>query len=52
MIATPKLKKGDAKKKENYRPVSCQIVASKVIERIVWHQVTRFFEVHGLLPSH
>ena len=30
-IVTPILKKGDSKKKENYRPVSCLIVASKVI---------------------
>ena len=50
-IVTPILKKGDSKKKENYRPVSCLIVASKVMERIVCDQVTRFFEVHGLLPD-
>ena len=50
-IVTPILKKGDPKKKENYRPVSCLAVASKVMERIVCYQVTRFFEVHGLLPD-
>ena len=50
-IVTPILKKGDPKKKENYRPVSCLAVASKVMERIVCDQVTRFFEVHGLLPD-
>ena len=48
---TPLLKKGDAKLKENYHPVSCLVVASKVMEQIVWHQVTRFFELHGLLPD-
>ena len=42
-IVTPILKKGDPKKKENYRPVSCLAVASKVMERIVCDQVTRFF---------
>ena len=30
-IVTPILTKGDAKKKENYCPVSCLIVASKVM---------------------
>ena len=50
-VVTPILKKGDSQKKENYRPVSCLIVASKVMERIVCDQITRFFEVHGLLPD-
>ena len=50
-MVTPLLKKGDAQKKENYRPVSCLIVASKVMEQIVCYQITRYFEVHGLLPD-
>ena len=48
-IVTPILKKGDAKLKENYRPVSCLAMASKVMEQIVCDQVTRFFKVHGFL---
>ena len=50
-IVTPILKKGEATKKENYRPVSCLSVASKVMEKIVCNQVTRFFKVHKLLPD-
>ena len=50
-IVTPILKKGEATKKENYRPVSCLSVASKVMEKIVCDQVTRFFEVHKLPPD-
>jgi hypothetical protein len=50
-IVTPILKKGDPLKKENYRPVSCLIVASKVMEKVICNQVTRFFEKHGLLPD-
>ena len=51
MVVTPILKKRDATKKENYRPVSCLLVASKVMEKIICDQVTRFFEVHQLLPD-
>jgi hypothetical protein len=39
-LVTPILKKGDPTKKENYRPVSCLSVASKVLEKIVCDQVT------------
>ena len=31
--------------------MSCLAVASKVLERIVCDQITRFMEVHGLLPD-
>ena len=45
-IFTPILKKGDAKKKENYRLVSCLKVAPKVMERKVstgeWHGIVDF----------
>ncbi len=34
-LVTPILKKGDPTKKENYRPVSCLSVVSKVLEKIV-----------------
>ena len=38
-VVTPVLKKGNAKDKNNYRPVSCLMVESKVLERIVCTQV-------------
>ena len=50
-VVTPILKKGDPKEKENYRPVSCLPVASKVLEKIVCDQITRCFEVNKLLPD-
>ncbi len=34
-LVTPILKKGDPTKKENYRPVICLSVASKVLKKIV-----------------
>ena len=43
--------KGDPAKKENYRPVSCLSVASKVLEKIVCDQETHYMEIHGLLPE-
>jgi hypothetical protein len=45
------LKKGDRENKENYRPVSCLAVASKVLEKVVCNQIMRFMKVHGLLPD-
>ena len=48
---TPILKKGSSEKKENYRPVSCLPVASKVLEKIVTEQMTQFLEEHKLLPN-
>ena len=45
-LVTPILKKGDPTKKENYRPVSCLSVASKVLEKIVCDQVTNYMEMH------
>ena len=50
-LMTPILKKGSPEKKENYRPVSCLSVASKVAEKIVCDQVTKFFEKNKLLPE-
>ena len=50
-LVTPILKKGDPTKKENYRPVSCLSVASKVLEKIVCDQVTHYMEMHKLLPE-
>jgi hypothetical protein len=50
-IITPILKKGDPTEKQNYRPVSCLSVASKVLEKIVNDQVSSFMEAHKLLPD-
>ena len=50
-IVVPILKKGDAKDPKNYRPVSCLVAASKVLEKAVCEQLTRFIEVHKLLPN-
>jgi hypothetical protein len=50
-IVVPILKKGDAKETKNYRPVSCLSAASKVLEKVVCEQLTRFVEIHGLLPT-
>jgi hypothetical protein len=48
---TPILKKGDPTKRQNYRPVSCLSVASKVLEKIVNDQVSSFMEAHKLLTD-
>ena len=50
-IVVPILKKGDSKDTKNYRPVSCLPAASKVLEKVVCEQLTRFAEVHNLLPN-
>jgi hypothetical protein len=50
-IVVPILKKGDPKEPKNYRPVSCLPAASKVLEKVVCEQLTRFAEVHNLLPN-
>ena len=50
-IVVPILKKGDAKEMKNYRPVSCLTAASKVLEKVVCEQLTRFVEVHQVLPN-
>ena len=50
-IVVPILKKGDPKDPKNYRPVSCLTAASKVLEKAVCQQLTRFTEIHKLLPN-
>ena len=50
-VVTPLLKKGDQKEKKNYRPVSCLAAASKVLEKVVCDQLTKFMEVNKLLPD-
>ena len=50
-VVVPILKKGDTKDPKNYRPVSCLAAASKVLEKVVCNQLTRYIEVHKLLPN-
>ena len=50
-VVVPILKKGDPKDPKNYRPVSCLAAASKVLEKVVCEQLTRFVEIHHLLPD-
>ena len=50
-LVTPVLKKGDPTKKENYRPVSCLTGGSKLLERIVCEQTTKYMEDNKLLPE-
>ena len=50
-IVVPILKKGLKTDVNNYRPISCLVAASKVLEKIVCDQVTRFFEINNLLPN-
>ena len=37
--------------RKNYRPISCLVTASKVMEKMVCEQLTRFLETHNLLPE-
>ena len=50
-IIAPILKKGDSTNKSNYRPVSCLVVLSKILDKIICEQLTNFMEQHGLLPD-
>ena len=50
-IVVPILKKGNPKELKNYRPVSCLPAASKVLEKVVCDQLTRYVEVQRLLPD-
>ena len=50
-LVTPVLKKGNPGLLENYRPVSCLPVASKVLEMIVCDQMTSYLETNNLLPN-
>ena len=47
---TPLYKKGMSTDMDNYRPISVLPVVSKVLERVVHHQLHRFLIVHG--PGH
>lgn len=46
---TPLFKKGVATDMDNYRPISVLPVASKVLERVVYHQLYSFLNEHKLL---
>ena len=50
-VVTPLLKKGAKDDKTNYRPVSCLPAVSKVLEKVVCKQITKFMEDNKLLPS-
>jgi hypothetical protein len=50
-VVTAILDKESPKCKENYRPVSCLHVASKVQEKIVCDQITKHIDSYGLLPE-
>ena len=43
-VVTLILKKSSAADKTNYQPVSCLVTASKVMEKIICNQVTKFLE--------
>ena len=47
----PLLKKGDATKRENYRPVALLCVAGMILEKIVADQIESFFESNNLLGT-
>ena len=50
-VVSPILKKGSSTDKNNYRPVSCLIKASKVLEKVVCNQMTQLLEENKLLPK-
>ena len=50
-VVIPILKKGDPTNVNNNRPVSCLVVASKILEKIVCNRITRYMEVNKLLPD-
>ena len=48
---TPVLKKGSADQLNNFRPVSCLPAASKVLEIVVYNQLSEYLEANNLLPK-
>ena len=50
-VVSPVLKKGSSIDKNNFRPVSCLVTASKVLEKVVCNQTTEFLEKNNLLPK-
>ena len=53
-IITPIIKKAgmDANDVKSYRPISNLTYMSKLVERMVYRQLTTFLEAHNLLPKH
>src|SRR5664279_3839710 len=53
-IITPRLKKlgSDPMNVKNYRPISNLTFMSKVIERLVCHQLVAYLEANSLIPVH
>ena len=50
-MAIPILKKGLPTDKNNYRPISWLNAASKILEKVVCNQITKFMEANKLLPD-
>ena len=52
-VITPRLKKdnADTADAKNYRPISNLIFISKVVDRLVCHQLIAFLDANGLLPK-
>ena len=49
----PLFKKDDKLDPKNYRPVAILPIFSKILERVIYLQVTEYFELNGLLhPNH
>ena len=48
---TPVLKKGNPQLLSNYRPVSCLPAASKVLEIVIYNQLSDYLESNKLLPN-
>ena len=47
----PSTQKGDPEITENFRPVSCLPVSSKLLEKIIYEQMAVFIESNHLLPD-
>ena len=50
-VVSPILKKGEKDDMKNYRPISCLVTASKILEKIVCMKITEFIEKNKLLPN-
>ena len=48
----PLHKKGDKSEVNNYRPISLLPSLSKIIEKCMVHQITKYYDKHFLFPKH